>query len=190
MLRESGTKPLAKKQAAVNLRPVHPKTVIGWSEYLDFPEWGIRGLKAKVDTGARTSALHVEDLEVIGHDRVRFDVIISSRKPFRYRTVECRIVKWGRVRSSTGEYSERCFVSTLVRIGPVEKEIEVSLVSREKMLFRMLLGRKALEHDFLVDVGRRSLLTQRPPRRKKKIVAPSLLPKPKKNGKRKARSSS
>ncbi|MCC5874957.1 MAG: ATP-dependent zinc protease, partial [Candidatus Sumerlaeia bacterium] len=67
-------------------------------------------------------------------------------------------------RSSSGEITERPFVRTRVQIGPVVKVVEVSLVSREKMLFRMLLGRKALEKDFLVDVGRRRVLTSVKPK--------------------------
>ncbi len=136
--------------------------IIGWAEYIDFPQWGVFGVKTKVDTGARSSALHVEDLEHLPHGRVRFDVIYSRMAPYRRKTVEARALKWSRVRSSTGEYTERCFVRTTIRIGEVERVIELSLVSRENMLFRMLLGRKALEKQFLVDVNHRNLLSSRP----------------------------
>lgn len=135
------------------------KAIIGWSEYVDFPEWGITGIKAKVDTGARTSALHVEDLQHLDNARVLFHVACSRRPPFQLKEVEADALKWSRVRSSSGHYNERCFVRTRIRIGYIEKDVELSLVSREKMLFRMLLGRKALEHDFWVDVSRRALLT-------------------------------
>jgi len=145
------------------------KTVVGWTEYVGFPDWEIKSVQAKVDTGARTSALHVENLEELDDGRVRFDVITRRKKPWRRRTVECDVVKWARVRSSTGVYCERCFVLTRIRIGEVEKEIEISLVSREKMLFRMLLGRKALEHDFVVDVSKRAVISEKPVRKKKKI---------------------
>lgn len=146
---------------------MNTKAVIGWVEYIDFPEWDISGVKAKIDTGARTSALHVEELEVLSPKRVRFQVVYSRRAPFRRKTVTARVVKKARVRSSTGEYSERFFVMTRIRIGEIEKEVEVSLVSRESMLFRMLLGRKALERDFLVDVGKRLLMTRGKSVRKK-----------------------
>lgn len=142
--------------------------IIGWTEYIDFPDWGVSGIKAKVDTGARSSALHVEDLEHLPHGRVRFDVV-CSRRPHKRVTVEAHALKWSRVRSSSGEHSERCFVRTTIRLGPVEKEIELSLVSREKMIFRMLLGRKALEDDFFVDVSRRDVLTGTPARRRKNL---------------------
>ena len=136
-------------------------SIIGWTEYIDFPDWNIKGLKAKVDTGARTSALHVENLERVDEDHVRFDVMLHRKKHDKRQPVRARIEKVARVRSSSGHYSERFFVRTMIRLGHVEKEIEFSLVSRKGMLFRMLLGRKALEHDFWVDVSRRNLLTRR-----------------------------
>ena len=138
---------------------------IGWAEYIDYPEWGIDAVKAKVDTGARSSALHVENLEEIDAVHVAFDVIYSRRPPHKRKRVTAKVVKWARVRSSTGHYQKRCFVRARIKIGEIEREIELSLVSREKMLFRMLLGRKALEGHFLVDVSRRNLLTQSPRRR-------------------------
>jgi hypothetical protein len=134
------------------------KTVIGWSEHVDFPDWGILDLHAKVDTGARTSALHVEDIEVLDDGRVRFQVVLSRKNNGRRVEVCAPIVKWARVRSSTGQFRRRCFVQTRVRLGHVEKVIEISLVSREKMIYRMLLGRKALERDFVVDVSKRRTL--------------------------------
>lgn len=128
------------------------KVLLGWSEPVEFLDWKIN-LRAKVDTGARTSALHVEDLEVIGPDRVRFQVVLNRNASHRRVHVEAPVLKWARVRSSTGHYSRRCFVRTTVRIAGVEKEIDLSLVSRETMIFRMLIGRTALERDFVVDVS-------------------------------------
>jgi hypothetical protein len=134
------------------------KTVIGWSEYIGFPEWGINRIHAKVDTGARTSALHVEEIKHLPNGYIEFEVIVDNDRPHKNVTVMAKLIKTARVRSSTGVYTKRCFVKTKVVIGPVEKEIEISLVSREKMVFRMLLGRKALEKDFLVDVSLRDHL--------------------------------
>lgn len=137
--------------------------VIGWNEYVDLPEWGIHGLRAKVDTGARSSALHVEDIEVLPHGRVAFDVILHRQKRERRVRVETAIRRRARVRSSTGHRNERIFVATEVAIGPVRRTIELSLVDRERMIFRMLLGRSALAAHFLIDVGHRQL-TGRPVR--------------------------
>lgn len=138
---------------------------IGWTEYIDYPAWGIDGVKAKIDTGARSSALHVENLEEIDAHHVSFDVMYSRRAPYKRKRVVAKVTKWARVRSSTGHYQKRCFVRTSIKIGECERQIELSLVSREKMLFRMLLGRKALEGQFVVDVSRRNLLSKSPRRK-------------------------
>ncbi len=142
-----------------------PRVLIGWNEYVDIPEWGIRRLRAKVDTGARSSALHVENIEELPRDRVRFDVVLHRVKRERRVHVTTRIARRGRVRSSTGHYETRIFVRAPVRIGPVEREVEVSLVDRERMIFRMLLGRTALSGPFLIDPDRSHVLH---PRRRRK----------------------
>ena len=140
-----------------------PPLVIGWTEYVDLPEWGIRGLRAKVDTGARTSALHVDNVLEVG-DHVTFDVVLRRRERSRRVRVRTRIVRRGGVRSSTGERTRRLFVRTALRLGPVAKYVEVSLVDRGEMIHRMLLGRSALTGPILIDVNRRLTLekTRRP----------------------------
>jgi hypothetical protein len=134
--------------------------VIGAIEYVDFPEWRILRLRAKIDTGARTSALHVEDIRELAPDRVRFDVRLSRNQSDRRVTVEARVVRRGQVRLSNGELETRIFVAVRLRIGPVEREIEVGLVDRGRMIFRMLIGRRALGQAFLIDPSRRYLLTK------------------------------
>ena len=148
------------------MRARNQKVVVGWTESVDFPEWRICGIRAKIDTGARTSALHVEDVEEYGKDRVRFTVISGRRKLVRRKRVTAHIVRTANVRSSNGTHEERYYVRTTLSMGGFEKEIELTLVSREKMLFRMLLGRKALEHDFIVDVSHRHVVSPRPRKRK------------------------
>lgn len=140
---------------------------IGWTELVDLPEWGIERLRAKVDTGARTSALHVENIRELPHDQVSFDVVLHRAKRDRRVSVRTHIVRRGRVRSSTGHTTTRIFVSTRIRIGPVTRPIEVSLVDREKMIHRMLLGRAALTGPFVIDVDRRMLLSPKRGARKK-----------------------
>ena len=140
------------------MRRVRNKVLVGWNEFVDLPEWGIRRLVAKVDTGARSRALHVDDLEVLPRNRLRFDVVVHRDHRERHVGVVARISRRSRVRSSNGDYERRYFVKTILRLGLVEKEIEISLVDRGKMIHRMLLGRSALRGDFLVDVGKRHLL--------------------------------
>jgi hypothetical protein len=142
--------------------------VIGWAEYVDIAEWGITHMRAKVDTGARSSALHVENIEELSSGRVRFDVRLHRKHLDRRVTVEAPILRRGRVKPSSGHSQSRIFVKARVRIGPLERDIELSLVDRENMIFRMLLGRSALASDFLVDVGRRYLISARE-RRKRKL---------------------
>lgn len=146
------------------------RSVIGWSEPVDFLDWGIRGLSAKVDTGARTSALHVENIESLPDGQVRFEVVLSRKNADRRKVVTARVSRWSKVRSSSGHFAERCFVKTRVRIGSVEKRIEISLISRETMIYRMLIGRAALDGDFLVDVSRRSVHAPRKAKRRARKV--------------------
>jgi hypothetical protein len=132
--------------------------IIGVTEYVDIPQWRILSLRAKIDTGARSSALHVENIRELGAGRVRFDVRLSRSETGRRVTVEARIARRGQVRPSNGELEARIFVAVKVRLGPIEREIELSLVDRGRMIHRMLIGRRALAHDFLVDPGRRYVL--------------------------------
>ena len=141
------------------------KTTIGWVEPVEFVDWGIGRIRAKVDTGARSSALHVDDLVDLGDGNIQFNVVLSRNHQDKQVQVIAPLLKTGQVRSSTGKYSTRYFVKTRVRIGSIEKEIEISLVCRKKMIFRMLLGRRALVHDFIVDVSRRDTL-RKPKQRK------------------------
>jgi len=135
--------------------------VIGWTEYVDLPDWGVRRLRAKVDTGARSSALHVENIRELPRGIVRFDVVLHRLKRDRRVQVRAHVTRRSRVRSSNGELSQRLFVQTTLRLGGIEKAIEVGLVDRAKMIHRMLLGRAALAGPFLVDVDRRMLQSKR-----------------------------
>lgn len=135
--------------------------VIGWAERVDIPGWGISRLRAKIDTGARTSALHVNNIVELEGGRVRFDVILDRRRPERCVTIETPVVRKASVKPSSGHPEDRIFVSATVRIGVLEQKIELSLVARDRMVFRMLLGRSALSPLVLVDVSRRYLTTRK-----------------------------
>lgn len=148
-----------------------PPLTIGWKEYLDLPGLGIAGIKAKVDTGARTSALHVADLEVLerhadGTAEVTFQVPLDRRRPERRVSCRATLLREIRVTDSGGTPEIRPLVETELSLGGVRKPILLTLTDRSGMLFRMLLGRKALEGDFVVDVSKKYLTTGgRPPRR-------------------------
>ena len=139
-----------------NQRPSLP--VIGRVERATFPLWRVFNLPAKVDTGARTSALHVTNIHELQNNRVRFTVVVDPNHPDSWISTEAPISRRTRVRSSSGAASERLFVKTLLRLGTKEREVEVNLVNRSDMRFRMLIGRSSIAGIFVVDVRRRFLL--------------------------------
>ena len=130
------------------------KVVVGWREYVAFPEWGISAIRAKADTGARTSALDVENIEEIEDGRVRFEIVLDRRRR-RKQVVEAPVIRRTRVRSSMGRVHERIVVRAVIGLGEVTKQIELGLVSRRRMLCRVLIGRSGLDPEFVVDSGRR-----------------------------------
>lgn len=151
--------------------PPQEKTVIGWREYIALPDWGIERIHAKADTGARTSAIDVTHVEEVDGDRVRFDAVIDRATPPHVVTLEADVVRRTRVKSSFGAAHDRLVVRTTVKLGPVEKQVDLSLVSRKNMLVRVLLGRHALEPEFIVDPARRYVFGRK--RTKKPKIADS-----------------
>lgn len=152
---------MVERSAVTAADPLRGRTMIGIAERIALPEWGIPKLRVKIDTGARTSALHVDGVEELPGNRVRFWVVLD-RKRGRRLQVEAPIARTARVRSSSGRAEKRYFVVTTMRLGGVEKQIEISLASREPMIFRMLLGRTALAHDFVIDPSHRYLTSPAP----------------------------
>lgn len=130
--------------------------ILGWREWAALPDLGVDRIKVKLDTGARTSALHAFDLEediVDGIEVVRFEVHPLQRSTANAVPVEAPVVARRRVRSSTGHRQERPVIRTPIRIGDRTWRIDVTLTRRDEMGFRMLLGRRALR-GVLVDSAR------------------------------------
>ncbi len=143
---------------------------VGWKEYLDLPELGLLRLKAKVDTGARTSTLHVDSLTVLeklpdGTERVELVIGPDRRRPELQVRTQARVIRRIRVVDSGGHPEVRPVIETELVLGPVHKRIFLTLTDRSGMLFRMILGRKALEEDFRVDVAGKYLFRKWHPRR-------------------------
>jgi hypothetical protein len=136
--------------------------VAGWRERVDLPDWGILRLPAKLDTGARTSSLHVADLRALPGGVVSFDVVLSRKRADRRVHIEAAVVRTTRVRSSTGALTLRHVVRTRLRMGPIDREIEINLVDRGPMIHRMLIGRSGLT-GIAVSADRRYAVTR--PRR-------------------------
>ncbi len=140
-----------------NYRLRQDARAIGWREWLAIPEWEVARIKAKIDTGARTSALHADSLHYFtrgGVEMVRFKVHPHQRSFRNTVTVEAAIVDKRVVRSSNGEEDLRPVVRTHVEIHGVCWPIEVTLARRKLMGFRMLLGREAMWDRFIVDPSR------------------------------------
>jgi hypothetical protein len=133
-----------------------PDRVIGWREWLALPELGIDRIKAKVDTGARSSALHairIEEFERDGDDWVRFRV--HPRQRDTSETIQCEYPVHDRrsVRSSVGHEQHRIVIRPKVEMMGERFPIDLTLTNRDAMGFRMLLGREATRGRFLVDPG-------------------------------------
>jgi len=141
--------------------------LIGWREAVHFPDLGLGPVRAKIDSGANTSALHVTDVERIEGDRVQFHVALDRHGKRLSDRIETPILRVSTVKSSTGHTQERFVVAVGLRIGAHEFEAEVSLVCRRGMICRMLVGRRALSGRFLVDSSRVYLQSSRPVRRRR-----------------------
>lgn len=138
--------------------------VIGWREWVAFPELGIDKIKAKIDTGARTSALHAFALKVVsenGKMRIQFDIHPLQHNTSTIKTCIADVIDKRLVSDSGGHIEERYVIQTPIVIANYGWLIEVTLTERETMLFRLLLGRSALKRRFVVNPGRSFLLSNR-----------------------------
>jgi hypothetical protein len=131
------------------------KKIIGWREWVGFPELGIEKIKAKIDTGARSSALHAYGIQTYrtrsGKIKVKF-VVHPIQKNNR-DIVQCHadLVDQRFVKSSSGQKELRTTVLTQLQIGTETWPIELTLTNRDNMGFRLLIGRTAIKKKFLVD---------------------------------------
>ncbi len=147
-----------------------PLVIIGWREWVSMPELGIRRIKAKIDTGARSSSLHAFDISQFTREdqaMVRFVVHPVQRREDMSLHCEARIHDVRSVRSSSGEAKDRVVIQTPVLWMGEKWTVELTLADRTEMGFRMLIGREAVRGRMLVDPGR-SYFGGRPPRRKKR----------------------
>lgn len=143
----------AKPRKPSKDRDLHGKTLIGWREYVTLPDWGVK-LRAKADTGARSSAIDVFHLEELPGDKVRFEVATDDLRSASPKVVEADVVRRARVLSSFGDSHERLFVAARLKLAGRTLTTELGLVNREKMRWRILLGRRSLEEMFVVEPGR------------------------------------
>lgn len=137
-------------------KPPLPSKTIGWREWLSLPDLGIEAVKAKIDTGARTSSLHashIKKFERDGKTWVRFEVHPLQKNSNVCIHSEAEVLEFREIRSSSGHSDRRPVVVTTVTWNGESWPVELTLASRDKMGFRMLLGREAIRGRFAVDAG-------------------------------------
>lgn len=137
-------------------KPVPPQKTIGWREWISLPDLGVDAVKAKIDTGARTSslhALHIHEFERDGKPWVRFEVHPIQRNSKVTVHCEAEVLEFREVRSSNGHSTRRPVVLTALKWNGETWPVELTLASRDKMGFRMLLGREAIRGRYAVDAA-------------------------------------
>ena len=132
------------------------KLIIGWREWLELPDLKIKKVKAKVDTGARTSSLHATDLKIYkrsGQEFISFTVHPEQKSTKKAIRCQSKVLEYRKVKSSNGKSELRPVILTKVILLGQEWPIELTLTNRDEMGFRMLLGRESIRKKFLVDPG-------------------------------------
>lgn len=143
----------------------------GWREWVRLPELGLPPIKAKVDTGARTSAIHAFDvrrIESSGRDQVEFLMHPHQRDTDTVVTCRADVIDQRDVTDSGGHRETRWVIETGIEMGGYTWPIELTLTARDDMRFRMLLGRTALKNMALVDSARSYLVGKKPKKKKRK----------------------
>ena len=141
------------------------KILLGWREWVSLPGIGIPAIKAKVDTGARTSALHAYQLETFvenGKDKVRFKIHPLQKRTDIYLECVADIFDQRVVTDSGGHRELRYVIKNSILIGDYEFDAEITLTDRDTMRFRMLLGRTFLKNKFIVDSASSYMQSSKP----------------------------
>lgn len=162
--------PMVPRPRARVKQPKHPLPVIGWREWVALPDLGVPHIKVKVDTGARTSAIHawgVERFRRGGREWVRFGIHPLQRDERTVVEVESPLLDERNVRSSSGAAERRLVIQTSLHLLGETWPIELTLTTRDQMGFRMLLGRQAVRRRLWVDAGG-SYYNGRPTQKKSK----------------------
>ena len=144
---------------------------LGWREWVSLPDLGLKRIKAKVDTGARTSSLHafeLRDFEENGIHRVEFKMHPNQHDNDTVVVCVADVADERFVRDSGGHREQRFVIKSPLTIGAITWDIEINLTSRDDMRFRMLLGRTAFRGQALVDPARSYVLGKRRKRKKKR----------------------
>jgi hypothetical protein len=158
---------------------------VGWIERVSLPDFGLKGVEAKIDTGARTSALHISAAQPLalaaaggkGHpDRLQV-VLMGVGLSAKRRTIELEVEDWVMVRDTSGRRQRRPVIRTVLQLGKTRRTIRLGLTDRGDMRYPLLIGRTALPEGTLVDPHTRFLLGP-------SLAAGSNLPAPTSPGRR------
>lgn len=144
-------------------KQVVEQIIIGWREWVKLPEFlGNGHIKAKIDTGARTSALHAFNIEIFKHAKGRHKVKFALHPTQRndQYTVQCEadLLDIRKIKNSGGNVENRYIIVTELCMGNKKWPIELTLTNRDTMGFRLLLGRTAINHNFLIDPNKSFLV--------------------------------
>lgn len=132
------------------------KNIIGRSERVNFPLFGLKKVKGKVDTGAFTSSIHCSKIEIIDSEKVRCVFLDNSHKAYTGELLEFELEKEVVVKSSNGHKEKRAMIRTTIEMRGQTFDIFLTLTNRQDMKYPLLLGRRFLKNKFLVDVSKKS----------------------------------
>lgn len=132
------------------------KIIIGRSEKVDFPDFGLSGIDAKIDTGAYSTAIHAHKIwteEIDGKTFLNFELLDPQKEQYRKLTIRTANFYQKKVRSSNGKMEKRYMIKIKMTLGGKKRTTDLSLTNRGKMRFPVLVGRKFLKKGYLVDVS-------------------------------------
>lgn len=139
-------------------RPDKPPIEIGWCEHVSLPDLGLRGIKAKIDTGARSCSLHAEQCEQFKRDGAAWIRFVVPIDPDLDPVIEAPLMGERVVKSSNGLEERRFVIKSPLKLGRIKLNTVITLTDRQAMEFPMLIGRAALGRRFLVNVARKYAL--------------------------------
>lgn len=137
------------------------KTKIGWKEWCALPDLNIKEIKAKIDTGACTSALHAQIISISQYQDeqfVRFKVFTHQNDLYAPKICKARLIAYRYVTSSSGHRERRYVIRTKIIVGKINYVTDITLTDRSPLRFRMLLGRLALKKYFIIEPSKSHLL--------------------------------
>lgn len=145
-----------------------PRFVIGWWELADLPALGLEKLRAKIDTGAYTGALHCHEIKVLRRGKksvLSFTLLDPTHPKYQKRRLGVTHFTQKFVKNSSGTREKRYAIRTVIRFCGEVHDIELTLSDRSELKFPLLLGRKFLKRNYLIDVSRQNIFS---PKKKKK----------------------